>query len=120
VVESYLTSEVLYQDLAMKCRINNPSLITQWVSSLRTGGLDALKPKKKGHKALNSKIDKKEGSSSEKVDTSAERLKELEDENLRMRIENTFLKELKRQRLERETLRETQRKSSTVSEDNSD
>ncbi|MCD7958749.1 MAG: hypothetical protein LUF89_04360 [Ruminococcus sp.] len=104
----------------MKCRINNPSLITQWVSSLRTGGLDALKPKKKGHKALNSKIDKKEGSSSEKVDTSAERLKELEDENLRMRIENTFLKELKRQRLERETLRETQRKSSTVSEDNSD
>ncbi len=119
VVESYLTSEVSYQDLAMKCGINNPSLITQWVSSYRTGGLDALRPKKKGRKALNVKNDVKMTSSSEKIDTNAERIKELEDENLKLRIENEFLKELRRLRLEEEALLKTRRESSTASEDNS-
>lgn len=36
------------------------------------------------------------------VDTSAEHIKELEDEILKLRIENAFLKELRRLRLEDE------------------
>ncbi len=38
------------------------------------------------------------------VDTSAEHVKELEDELLKLRIENAYLKELRRLRLEDETL----------------
>ena len=54
------------------------------------------------------------------VDTSAEHVKELEDELLKLRIENAFLKELRRLRLEEEALLKKQRESSTASEENSD
>ena len=51
------------------------------------------------------------------MDTSAEHIKELEDELLKLRIENAYLKELRRLRLEEEALLRKQRESSTVSED---
>ena len=53
------------------------------------------------------------------VDTSAERVKQLEDELLKLKIENAYLKELRRLRLEEETLLKKQRGSSTASEENS-
>jgi transposase len=53
------------------------------------------------------------------VDTSAEHVKELEDELLKLRIENAYLKELRRLRLEEEALLKEQRESSTASEENS-
>ena len=53
------------------------------------------------------------------VDTSAEHVKELEDELLKLRIENAYLKELRRLRLEEESLLKKQRELSTVSEENS-
>ena len=53
------------------------------------------------------------------VDISAEHIKQLEDENLKLRIENAYLKELRRLRLEEEALLKRQRESSTVSEDRS-
>ena len=53
------------------------------------------------------------------IDTSAEHVKELEDELLKLRIENAFLKELRRLRLEDEAKMRERRKSSTVSEDSS-
>jgi transposase len=43
------------------------------------------------------------------VDTSAEHIKKLEDELLKLRIENTHLKELRRLRLEEEALLKKQR-----------
>ena len=46
-------------------------------------------------------------------------LKQLQDENLKLRIENAFLKELRRLRLEEESLLNKQRESSTASEENS-
>ena len=52
--------------------------------------------------------------------TSAEHIKQLEDENLKLRIENAYLKELRRLRLEEEALLKKQRESSTASEKNSD
>ena len=51
--------------------------------------------------------------------TSAEHVKELEDELLKLRIENAFLKELRRLRLEDEAKMRERRESSTVSEDSS-
>ena len=53
------------------------------------------------------------------VDTSVKHVKELEDELLKLRIENAFLKELRRLRLEDEAKMRERRESSTVSEDSS-
>ena len=122
VVELYLTSEVSYQELALSQGINNSALITQWVTVFRNGGADALRPKKKGRKST---LENGEKDNSVKtiqqiaVDTSAEHLKELENENLRLRIENAYLKELRRLRLEEEALLKKQRESSAASEENS-
>ena len=120
VVELYLSSEVSYQELALSQGINNPSLITRWVNDFRIAGPDALRPKKKGRKKTLDMREIKETPKSKEentVDTSAEHVKELEDENLKLRIENAYLKELRRLRLEEEALLKKQRESSTVSED---
>ena len=122
VVELYLSSEVSYRELAFSQGINNPSLIAKWVNDFRITGPDALKPKKKGRKkTLETREVKKSSETIEEkpVDTSAEHVKELEDENLKLRIENAYLKELRRLRLEEEALLKKQRESFTVSEDNS-
>lgn len=123
VVELYLSSELSYQDLALQEGITNPSLIANWVNCFRVAGPDALRPHKKGRKKTldKPKIDKTTQLTEETtVDTSAEHIKELEDELLKLRIENAFLKELRRLRLEDETKMRERRESSTVSEENSD
>ena len=120
VVELYLSSEVSYQELALSQGINNPSLVARWVNDYRIAGPDALRPKKKGRKkTLDIREFKKPSKSDEEkpVDTSAEHIKELEDENLKLRIENAYIKELRRLRLQEEALLKKQRESSTVSED---
>ena len=121
VVELYLSSEVSYQELALSQSINNPSLIAQWVNDFRIAGPDALRPKKKGRKKTLdiSGIKKITSKTTEEksVDTNVEHIKQLEDENLKLRIENAYLKELRRLRLEEEALLKKQRESSTVSED---
>ena len=68
---------------------------------------------------MDTKESKKVSKSNEEkpVDTSVEHIKELEDELLKLRIENAYLKELRRLRLEEEALLKKQRESSTVSED---
>lgn len=123
VVELYLSTEVSYQELALSQGINNSLLITKWVNDFRIAGPDALRPKKKGRKkTLDSKNkDKTVVQSTEviQVDTSAEYVKQLEDELLKLRIENAYLKELRRLRLEEEALLKKQRESSTASEENS-
>ncbi len=53
------------------------------------------------------------------VDVSVEHVQELEDENLKLRIENAFLKETRRLRLEDEAKMRELRKSSPVSEEHS-
>ena len=122
VVELYLSSEISYQDLALQEGITNSGMIANWVNRFRAAGPDALRPHKKGRKKTldksveNSKIVPLEESS---VDTSAEHVKELEDELLKLRIENAFLKELRRLRLEDEAKMRERQKSSAVSEDSS-
>ena len=121
VVELYLTSEVSYQQLARQEKILNPAQIIKWVNDFRISGPDALRPKKKGRKKsleLSGK-GKKVVSASEStpLDLDTERLKQLEDENLRLRIENAYLKELRRLRLEDEARLREQQESSTTSEE---
>lgn len=123
VVELYLSSEVSYQELALSLGMNNPYIITKWVNDFRIAGPDALRPKKKGRKKTMKNSGKKtvptENADITSVDTSIEHIKELEDEVLKLRIENAYLKELRRLRLEEEALLKKQRESSTVSEESS-
>ncbi len=123
VVELYLSSEVSYQELALSQGINNPAMIAKWVNDFRVVGPDTLRPKKKGRKkTLNHNENHKTKTSSHEertVDTSAEHVKELEDELLKLRIENAFLKELRRLRLEDEAKMRDVLESSTASEENS-
>ena len=122
IVELYLSSEISYQDLAIQEGMNNPSIIVNWVSRFRAAGPDALKPRKKGRKRKldKPKIDNKAQETEERIfDTSAEHVKELEDELLKLRIENAFLKELRRLRLEDEAKMRERHSSPTVSEENS-
>ena len=103
VVELYLTTEMSYQELAIRVGMKNPTTISQWVSNYRAAGVESLKEKPKGRRR---EVDKK-------------KLSKVEEENLRLRIENAFLKELRRLRLEEEAQR-TQRELQAVSEENSD
>ena len=123
VVELYLSSEVSCQELALSQGINNNALVSKWVNDFKAAGPDALRPKKKGRKKS---MDSKKERVSEtptadvtQVNTSAERVKQLEEELLKLRIENAYLKELRRLRLEEEALLKKQRESSTASEENS-
>lgn len=98
VVELYLTTEASYQELAISVGINNPAMLSKWVNDYRAIGPDALRPKRKGRKP---KVKKPEKITpiTEKEKADLEYLKQLEEENLKLRIENAYLKELRRLRL---------------------
>jgi transposase len=119
VVKLYLSSELSYKELAPQVGIIDPGRIVQWVTAYRAAGPEALKPKKKGRKRTMDKEkiirEIEEGDSDEQK----ELLKQLQEENLKLRIENAFLKEARRLRLEEEALLNELRESSTVSEENS-
>ena len=123
VVELYLSSEVSYQDLAISQGISNHTMIAKWVKDFRIAGPEALRPKKKGRKkTLDSRNKIKtvvQSTEAIQANTSTKHIKELEDELLKLRIENAYLKELRRLRLEEEALLKKQRESSTASEENS-
>ncbi len=122
VVTLYLSSEISYQDLALQEGIMNPSMITNWVNRFRVAGPEALRPHKKGRKkTLDKSVNNPKTIPSEapSIDTSAEHVRELEDELLKLRIENAFLKELRRVRLEDEAKMREQQESSAVSGDSS-
>ena len=122
VVEFYLSNEVSYQELAIQEGISNPSIIAAWVNRFRISGPDALRPHKKGRKKALDKHQKNinvQPCEETVVDTSIEHVKELEDELLKLRIENAFLKELRRLRLEDEAKMRERRESSTASEESS-
>jgi transposase len=119
VVELYLRSELSYRELALQVGMTEPATIVRWVNEYRASGAEGLMPREKGRKRM---IDKdkiireieKDGSEEQK-----ELLKQLQDENLRLRIENAFLKEARRLRLEEERLLNEKRESSTASGENS-
>lgn len=112
VVESYLISEMSYQEHALKESISNPSLIARWVNDFKIAGPAALRPKKKGRKKSLKRKNNSYPVNKDNPDVTAdkEHIKQLEDELLRLRIENAYLKELRRLRLEEEALRKKLRK----------
>lgn len=119
MVELYLSKEVSYQELALLVGINNPPLIAKWVNDYRIAGPDALRPKRKGRRSKVSKPKEIKSINTEDSSNSSEYLKQLEEENLKLRIELAYLKEARRLRLEEETLLREKRESSATSEDSS-
>lgn len=122
MVESYLSNEVSYEELALANGITNYTMISRWVEAFRVAGPDGLRPRKKGRKKTldNSVCNKISQNVKENTpNTSAEHVKELEDELLKLRIENAFLKELRRLHLEDDAKMRERLESSVVSEDNS-
>ena len=100
--------------------ITNYTMLSRWVDAFRVAGPEGLRPRKKGRKKT---LDKSTESintqpiEEKSLDTSAEHVKELEDELLKLRIENAFLKELRRLRLEDEAKMRERLESSAASED---
>ncbi len=119
VVKLYLSTKVSYQELALSQGIKYPTMIRKWVQAYQVIGPDALRPKKKGRKTTlkQAELNKKNKKSS--IDTSPEHVRELEDELQKLRLENAFLKELRRLRLEDEAKMRDAQESSTASEDSS-
>ena len=115
MVQSYLSSGMSIQEFALSVGMNDPGTIGSWINSYQTGGSNALRPKSERRKTKMSKT-QKSGLEKPSDKPNEEYLKELEEENLRLRIENAYLKELRRLRLEDEA-RNGRQESSTVSED---
>lgn len=112
VVELYLSTELSYQELANQLKMNNPALICKWVNDYQIAGIDALKSRKRGRKRV--KKDKiiempKKKKEEFKDDEYQKKLEELEEENLKLRIENAYLKELRRLRLQEIQAKEKQK-----------
>ena len=119
VVELYLTGEHSYRQLALKVGMNDPATIARWVCEYRAAGPEALIPKKRGRRQTMDKTKVIQEIENGNSDEQRELLKRLQEENLKLRIENAYLKEMRRLRLEEEALQRKQRESSTASEENS-
>ena len=120
VVNLYITSNISYQDLALSSGIKHPSIVSKWVNDYRRYGVESLKPKQRGRRPKMPKGNKEPINKSNSVVKDTEYLKKLEDENLRLRIENAFLKEKRRLRLQEEAEMNRRREQYTASEENSD
>lgn len=101
VVQYYLTVEISYRDLAMKFGINTPTLIAAWVSKFREQGVDGLSKEKGRPPKMKLKEDKEKVVENIHVNVSeSEHIKGLEKQIRYLQIENAYLKELRRLRLE--------------------
>ncbi len=112
-VKLYLSTESSYQELALKLNLKSEGILSTWVQRYRAVGIEGLKPQRKGRRP---KVPDKTSIISEYDMNQDERLKQLEEENLKLRIEVAFLKGLRRLRLEQEAQKRKQG-SPTVSED---
>ena len=88
----------------------------RWTKDYRRGGVDALRPKPKGRTPTMPK-QHKESIQDTPQDETTQQLRTLQEENLRLRIENAYLKELRRLRLQ-EKMQSKRQGSSTASEEN--
>ena len=114
-VELYLSTEISYQELALRLNLKSAGLLANWVRRYRAVGIEGLKPQRKGRRP---NVPDKTSITPECNINQDERLKQLEEENLKLRIEVAYLKELRRLRLEQEAQKRKQGLP-TVSEDHS-
>ena len=129
VVESYLTSELSYRQIALQHGLNNPSLIARWKSDFMKYGTNAFVERPKGRIPTMSRTDEKAKITTHTKSRNQKKKKELTPEQARIlelekqlryaQIENAYLKELRRLRLEDARKMKEQQESLAVSEENS-
>ena len=129
VVESYLTSELSYRQIALQYGLNNPSLIARWKSDFMKYGTNAFVERPKGRIPTMSRTDEKAEITTHTKSRNQKKQKELTPEQARIlelekqlryaQIENAYLKELRRLRLEDARKMKEQQESLAVSEENS-
>lgn len=112
-IELYLTTELSYQEVANLLKMNNPPLIANWLRMYRKLGIDGLS-KQKGRPPTMSK------KKTNKPRPFPSKLEELEKENRMLKIENAYLKELRRLRLEDEQKMKKSHELFTASENTFD
>ncbi|EBH4249449.1 helix-turn-helix domain-containing protein, partial [Listeria monocytogenes] len=113
-IELYQTSELSYREIANQIGLNNPALIASWMKKFREDGADGLS-KKKGRPQKMATQKKKKS-----VQDNLTQLEKLEKENRMLKIEISYLKELRRLRLEDERKMRELHESFTASDDASD
>ena len=129
VVESYLTSELSYRQIAFQYGLNNPPLIARWKSEFMKYGSNAFVERPKGRIPTMSRTDEKAKITTHTKSRNQKKKKELTPEQARIlelekqlryaQIENAYLKELRRLRLEDARKMKEQQESLAVSEENS-
>ena len=129
VVKSYLTSDLSYRQIAFQYGLNNPPLIARWKSDFMKYGANAFVERPKGRIPTMSRTDEKAKISTHTKSRNQKKKKELTPEQARIlelekqlryaQIENAYLKELRRLRLEDARKMKEQQESLAVSEENS-
>ena len=129
VVESYLTSDLSYRQIAFQYGLNNPPLIARWKSEFMKYGANAFVERPKGRIPTMSRTDEKAKITTHTKSRNQKKKKELTPEQARIlelekqllyaQIENAYLKELRRLRLEDAQKIKEQQESLAVSEENS-
>ena len=129
VVKSYLTSDLSYRQIAFQYGLNNPPLIARWKSDFMKYGANAFVERPKGRIPTMSRTDEKAKISTHTKSRNQKKKKELTPEQARIlelekqlryaQIENAYLKELMRLRLEDARKMKEQQESLAVSEENS-
>ena len=129
VVKSYLTSDLSYRQIAFQYGLNNPPLIARWKSDFMKYGANAFVERPKGRIPTMSRTDEKAKISTHTKSRNQKKKKELTPDQARIlelekqlryaQIENAYLKELRRLRLEDARKMKEQQESLAVSEENS-
>ena len=127
VVESYLTSELSYRQIAFQYGLNNPQLIARWKSEFMKYGVNAFVERPKGRIPTMSRTDEKAKITTHTKSRNQKKKKELTPEQARIlelekqlryaQIENAYLKELRRLRLEDARKMKESQESSVISEE---
>ena len=129
VVKSYLTSDLSYRQIAFQYGLNNPPLIARWKSDFMKYGANAFVERPKGRIPTMSRTDEKAKITTHTKLRNQKKKKELTPEQARIlelekqlryaQIENAYLKEMRRLRLEDARKMKEQQESVAVSEENS-
>ena len=129
VVVSYFTSELSYRQIAFQYGLNNHPLIARWKSKFMKYGVNDFVERLKGRISTMSRIDEKakitthtksrNHKQKKEITPEQARILELEKQLRYVQIENAYLKELRRLRLEDARKIKEQQESLAVSEENS-
>ena len=119
IVTEYLSGKGNHASLAKKYQISSTTRIHDWVEMYKTFGVDGLSGKKGRPAKMESHKKQTETIKEIQTDEQTEYVKQLEKELLHLRIENAYLKELRRLRLEDARKQKELQESSKVSAKNS-